>query len=123
LSTEIAEIEAFVQRALKLKLDLLISPYLYSLITFQSDSTFDPSTMRIETENGSPVTEPAKHPAIVGLCVSPALFQSLDRSGASNKDQSQSIEFGEAHCSHGIFVQEISGGRELVTKAVVLLEK
>jgi hypothetical protein len=123
LSIEVAEIEAFVRRALKLKSDLLISPYSYSLVTFQSGSTFDPNTMRIETENGSPVAEPAKHPAIVELCVSPALLRGLDRRGASENDQSERIEFGEARFNHHNFVQEISGDRELVTKAVVLLEK
>lgn len=122
LSIEIAEIKDFVGRALKLKLDLLNSPYSYSFVTFQSGNTFDPSTMRIETENGSPVAKPAKYPAIVELCLSPALFRSSDRRGASDEGQLQSIELGEAGFIHNNFVKKISGAREIVTKAVVLLQ-
>jgi hypothetical protein len=123
VSTEAAEIKDFVHRALKLKLDLLSSPYLYSFITFRSGDTFDPNTMRIETENGSSVSEPGKYPATVELCVSPALLQSLDRRDASGKGKPQSIEFGEASFRHNNFMENKSGCGEPVMKAVVLLQK
>jgi hypothetical protein len=122
LSAEVAEIEGFVRRALKLKSDLLISPYSYNLVTFQPGCIFDPNTMRIDRENGNSLVDQENLPSTVKLCVSPALVRGLDRRDACEQGQLERNEFDETTFNHNNFVQEILGEREVVTRAVVLLK-